>query len=621
MFNVRTLKLDLRHASLFAALATFVVANAVSAQSPSVTAVLSNSQVAVGETVQLQIRITGGRNAEAPEKIAVNGLEINRTGTSQRVEMNNFNVNSSVIYDYTILPLKAGTFKIPPQTIRVANTSLRTPELTLNVADSKTGGSTRSTQSAQTANASKLAFAELIVAKKTAFVGEMVPVEIRLGFDPRAHPKLVDGPEISGQGFTAQKLQQSGERLETIDGKSYDVVTFKTAIAAARAGKFEVGPVKAKAQVLVSRRPSAPSRSRSPFDLFNLDDPFADPFFADPFGQFGERRVMEINSEPVAFEVKSLPPNSPPGFSGAIGNFTLATEAKPTKVQAGDPITVTSTISGRGNFDRVTVPGLEDERGWHKYPPSSKFKQDDDVGISGAKTFETVFSPSEKKQAIPPFVFGYFDPVKESYVTLRSDPIPIQVEGGAAPATTAAVPATASATPATIAAKTSSKPQDILYQLTERPSRSQSFAPLYARPVFWSAQIIPLLGLLGFLGWRIRQRRLGDREARRRAGLQQESVELLRRLRRSELSPQEYFSDASRAVRIKTALAKNMDPNAVDAETAAAVFELGENERAQLHRLFQRSDELRYSGRANGAGTILREDRRQVLELIESLHV
>jgi len=38
-----------------------------------------------------------------------------------------------------------------------------------------------------------------------------------------------------------------------------------------------------------------------------------------------------------------------------------------------------------------------------------------------------------------------------------------------------------------------------------------------------------------------------------------------------------------------------------------------------LRRLFQRSDELRYSGRPNGSGTILREDREQVLELIESL--
>ena len=172
-----------------------------------------------------------------------------------------------------------------------------------------------------------------------------------------------------------------------------------------------------------------------------MDDPFSDPFFANPFSQFGERREVEIKSDPVALEVKPLPTGAPPGFSGAIGNFTMTTDAKPKSVQVGDPITVTSTITGRGNFDRVGAPVIEDERGWHKYPPSSKFAKDDEVGISGTKTFETVLSPNEKKQSLPVMEFAYFDPVKEQYATLRSDPIAINVEGGAvAAASPVAVP-------------------------------------------------------------------------------------------------------------------------------------------------------------------------------------
>ena len=267
-------------------------------------------------------------------------------------------------------------------------------------------------------SAGDLIFAELIVPKKTAYVGEIVPVQIRMGFDARVHPRLTEPPDITGQGFTAQKLQQSSQNLETINGRPFEVVTFKTAIAAARAGKFEIGPVKAKAQVVVPRRRNAP-RSRSPFDLFDLDDPFSDPFFSNPFAQLGERRDIQISSDPVALEVKPLPPNAPSSFSGAIGSFTMATDAKPKSVQVGDPITVTTTISGRGNFDRVNAPLLEDERGWHKYPPSSKFKQDDEVGISGIKTFEMVVSPNENKQSLPVLAFSYFDPAKEQYVTLQ----------------------------------------------------------------------------------------------------------------------------------------------------------------------------------------------------------
>src|SRR5213595_1766492 len=505
--------------AVFVALVAFFETDSASAASSGVTAVLSNSEAAVGATVQLQIRVIGARSADAPENIAVNGLEIHRTGTSQHFEMNNFNVTSSVIYDYTVMPLQAGTFIIPPQTIRVGNNLLRTPELRLNVADSP-GRSVRSSQTAQPANATKLVFAELIVPKKTAYVGEIVPVEIRLGFDPRAHPKLLEGPEISGQGFTAQKLQQSGENLETINGRSYDVVTFKTAIAAARAGKFEIGPIKAKAQVLTARRPNTP-RSRSPFDLFNLDDPFSDPFFSEPFSQFGERREVEINSEPVAFEVKPLPQNAPPSFSGAIGNFTMTTDAKPKSVQVGDPITVTSTISGRGNFDRVNAPAIEDEHGWHKYPPSSKFKQDDEVGISGAKTFETVLSPNEKKETLPVLAFSYFDPVKEQYVTLRSEPVAITVQGTAAATQNVASSRPASVAPAPAAPRlaVTTKPADILYQLTERPAATESFAPLYTRPVFWIAQLVALLVVIGFAGWNVHRAKADNREARRIAAL------------------------------------------------------------------------------------------------------
>src|SRR6266436_4458479 len=459
---------------ILALFAVIGIAQIARADPPSVTAVLSNSEVTVGETVELQIKVTGPGDARPPEEISIDGLEIHSTGTSRQFEIHNFATNSSVTYNYTILPLRAGRFTIPPQIIRAGGQVLKTPELVLNVADTAGQATTsrpgRTTQR-QSTTAGDLAFAELIVPQKTAYVGEIVPVQIRMGFDPRVRPRLIEPPEITGQGFTAQKLQESGQNSETINGRPYDVVTYKTAIAAARAGKFEVGPLKAKAQVLVPRARSAPRpRSRSPFDLFDLDDPFSDPFFSNPFAQMGERREVEIKSEPVALEVKPLPPKAPPSFSGAIGNFTMATDANPKSLQVGDPITVTTAISGRGNFDRVNAPVVEDERGWHKYPPSSKFKQDDEVGISGTKTFETVLSPNEKKQTVPVLAFSYFDPAKEQYVTLRSESIAITVQGGA-PATqniTASQPASASPAKA-VAPQSTEKPQDILYQLTDRP--------------------------------------------------------------------------------------------------------------------------------------------------------
>ena len=604
---------------LFGALIAFASPQCALAEYPNVTAVLSNSEATVGQMVQLEIKVSGANSAKVPD-ISLDGLEIRQTGTSHQIELHNMSSTSTAVYIYTILPLKPGTFKIPPQEVRVGNSLLPTPELTLNVVGSpgRQAAPNRGS-SGSSVNAGKLAFAELVVPKKAAYVGEVIPAVIRLGFATRL--VSLDGPQIAGQGFTMQKLQGSDQpQMESINGRQFAVYTFKTAIAAARPGKLDIGPVKATARLVVPSQ-SRSSRSRSPFDIFNMDDFFSDPYFADPFGR-SEKQDVPLESELVTLEVKPLPSNPPVNFSGAIGNFSMTVDANPKSVQVGDPITVTSAISGRGNFDRVSAPALEDEHGWHKYPPSSKFKQDDEVGISGAKSFETVLSPNEKKPAIAPFLFSFFDPVKEQYVTLKSDAIPIRVEGGPALASSAAASPPGSATPATttaLAAKPTPKPQEILYQLTDRPAHAQSFIPLYARSNFWLAQIIPLLGLVGFVGWKARQIRMGNREAQRIAALNHESAELMRKLRRADASPYEYYLDASRAVQVKTALAKNVEPNVVDVEMAGTAFQLDENSRRQLRQLFARSDELRYSGTGNGGRTLSPESRREVLDLIEHL--
>src|SRR6266496_6113449 len=122
-------------AFLIGTVAAILAASSTFADSPNVTAVLSNSEVAVGETVELQIKVTGPGDARPPEEISIDGLEIHSTGTSRQFEIHNFATSSSVTYNYTILPLRAGRFTVPPQIIRAGGQVLKTPELMLNVAD------------------------------------------------------------------------------------------------------------------------------------------------------------------------------------------------------------------------------------------------------------------------------------------------------------------------------------------------------------------------------------------------------------------------------------------------------------------------------------------------------
>ena len=606
-------------------LAVFLPALPLFADQPTVTAVLTSSETEIDRPVQLQIKVTGDSNATPPEDIAVDGLDIRYTGQSQLVEGRNFKFTYSFVYNYTILPLKAGTFTIPPQAVRTSNGALRTPALTLNVASNDDGTTTSRRGGGGGSNAideKKIAFAELIIPKTSAYVGEIIPAEIRLGISSRVPHRLIEGATLSGQGFTAQRMPNPQQTIESVNGRSYEVVTFKTAITAVRSGRLELAAKDAKAIVQVPRRASR-ARPRSPFDIFGMDDPFSDPFFNDPLAGMGEQREIKFSSETTTLEIKPLPPNAPVNFSGAVGIFSLTTDVKPKTAQIGDPLTVTANISGRGNFDRVSAPVLESERGWHTYPPGSSFKPNDDIGISGTKAFEMVLTPNEQKKAVPPLIFSYFDPLKENYVTLKSDQMPVVVEGGSAPPGNPAI-ASASTTPPPATARPTAAPQgpDILYQLTDHGGWGMDFTPIFRRPVFWAAQAIPLLGLIGFFGWEMRKRRLQNREGQRRAAWEQETAELQRRLRHTTDPPDKYFAEALRVVQLKTALAsrsRRIEPNTVDAETAVAAFGLPEEKSDRVRELFRRSDELRYSGRQNGNGNVAEQTRREVLDLIDSL--
>lgn len=595
----------------------------VCADSPTATAVLTSSETEVDRPVQLQIKITGDANAIPPNDIAVDGLDIRYTGQSQLVEGRNFRFTYSFIYNYTILPLKAGTFTISALPIQTKSGTLRTPALTLNVSPNEDGTiTTRRGGGAAGRSAideKQIAFAELVIPKTTVYVGETIPAQIRIGINSRVPHRFIDLPTLSGQGFTSQRMPNPEQKLESINGRPYEVVTLQTAITPVRSGKLEISAQDAKAIIQVPRRGG--SRARSPFDLFGMDDPFSDPFFNDPFAGMGEQKEMKFSSDTTTLEVKPLPPNAPRGFAGAVGHFNLTTDVKPKTAQIGDPLTVTATISGRGNFDRVNAPTLEDERGWHTYPPGSNFKAEDEIGINGTKTFELVLTPNEPKKAVPPLVFSYFDPLKEQYVTLKGDKLPVVVEGGAAPSATPMIAsARPSAPPAAARPTAAPQGQDILYQLTDHGRWGQTFKPVFREPIFWAAQALPFLGLIGFFGWEMRRRRLENRAGQRIAAWENETAELQRKLRRAGDPPDQYFAEALRVVQLKTALARQIEPNTVDAEAAVAAFDLPDEQRDRVRELFRRSDELRYSGRPNGNGTVSEETRREVLELIDHLN-
>lgn len=578
----------------------------------SVTATLSDDSTVAGEPVDLTVEIKGATSGQVPNKITADGLTITFNGQQHRMEWVNGVVTQSVSCDYAVQADKAGKFTIPAITVTVNGANYSTQPITLSVTagGGKSGGTAGAAPDAQAET--RYAFAELIAPEQTAYVGEAIPLEARFYFDQRARFGQLTPPDIKSEGFTIQKLADPQQQQVEKNGRNYTVVIFKTAVTPAKSGKLTLGPAELQCVAQLPQQQRAPRRTPRGVDDFFNDNLFNQMMSISPPQQ------VSVKSDPINFEVKPLPTaGQPANFEGAVGQFTLATDASPLKVNVGDPITLKLKVSGRGNFDRVTAPRIADERGWRAYPPSGKFTADDDVGISGSKTFELAVIPNEKKTKTPGIEFSYFDPVNGKYVTLKGDRPTITVEGAAPPVPV--VQATPSPTQPSSAQDTAKRANDIQYIMTGPAHWVTTFTPLFRQPVFWEAQAAPALALVGLIGFQARRKKARDLLARQLAEWRREQQGLMKILQRENADPAEFYDAATRYVQIAAARASHgarLAPESIGPGEALAALPLDEATGEGVQSIFNTHGELRYAG-VGATGRKLADARRQ--EVLETL--
>ena len=581
------------------------------AEEPSISATLSSVTASPGEPVELQITIQGSEKSDAPQ-VRADGLDIQYHGASTQIQMNNFDVSRSVKYTYTVLAQKEGTFTIPALQIKAGGKKLSTQPLQLKVTGSG-GGQTAGAADGSGAD-TRFAFAEWVLPKTTAYVGEALPAELRLYVDNKVQCQLQQIPSVNGDGFTVQKMGQPQQRQITRDGREFALVIFKTAITPVKAGKLTLPAADINAIAVLPQKRSKMPRMPGFNDLFN--EQFLN-------GMINTPQQVTIRPEAVEMEIKPLPlTGKPADFSGAVGKFTLETKAAPLRIRAGDPVTVTAEVKGIGSFDRMNAPVLADEPGWRAYPPSGKFKADDEAGISGTKTFEMAAIPETAQTELPRLTFSFFNPSTEQYETLTGSRIPLTVDN--APASVPQPPAMAAATPVPSASATPPpvKVNDIQYIRVDSGRWGLSFEPLWRTRTFWLAQLLPFSALLALGGLQWRRTRLANGTVRREARLRQAREEAFRALRREQTSPADFYEAAIRTIQLATALhhSANLEPAAVDAEAACASRPLACEVSEGIRRIFAMHDELRYAGVGSGGSStqgVHPDQREQVLQILE----
>ena len=329
-------------------------------------------------------------------------------------------------------------------------------------------------------------------------------------------------------------------------------------------------------------------------------------------------------------EIKPLPPGKPADFSGAIGDFKLEAEADPHKAQAGDPVTVRLLLSGRGNFDRIAAPVLSDEHGLRTYPATSKFKADDEVNLSGIKTFEQVVIADGARSSLPAYHLSYLDPTTGKYGVARTlAPVPGGDRGRKhahadrcrerrARRQYPPRPPTPTPTPPPKPA------EDILYIRTDPgPARTAAdFLPPYRRRLgsgFWLAQWTALAAFLAapvIVGIVARAR---NEKARRLAQARRQQAELQRALQQENTGRAQFYEAATQLARLRAATAAGQPAGSLSVADICRAKGLDPQAAGSVEEMFHRHDELAYSGGRTAQEPVPADERRGVLATLETL--
>ena len=154
----------------------------------------------------------------------------------------------------------------------------------------------------------------------------------------------------------------------------------------------------------------------------------------DIFGQRINRQVPKvITAGKRTIKVKPLPEkNKPIGFTGAVGSFDLSYSLNKKVLKASESFQATLKVSGRGNLKLFGLPKITVPATLEVYEPEhTESVKTNLLGMQGSiQDTYTIVPEFQGNYPIPGVSFSYFDPNKQSYVTLSSKEYMVNVNEG-----------------------------------------------------------------------------------------------------------------------------------------------------------------------------------------------
>ncbi|MCK5942683.1 MAG: BatD family protein, partial [Planctomycetes bacterium] len=363
-------------------------------------------------------------NPRRPELPKVDGLRMQLLGPSRNsytfYDGRKLIEQVGVQYVLELQPSRPGEFEVPSFPIWTGTKEQRTPVLRLEAKQDLIGA--------------ELGFLELEVEPRRVYVHE--PVRVRLDYGVQQGVRLADAV-VDRYRYQDIEIQApwldsfpGGERLEVPqpdgetriavcnrlliragfdgdherEGQRWQHYSFERAFLPTRLGKIELPAPMLRFRVV--RRSSQRDR------------------FGRPLGQATENYY--VYGEPLELEVLPIPEEGrPTPYYGAVGRFTLEASLDRAQVRVGDSIKLTLTVRGRGNFEFLRLPELDDLEGFHKLGANEAERGADKVVV----TYDLTPLSADVRD-VPAIAWNFFDttPGVEAFVEVATTPLALDVQ-------------------------------------------------------------------------------------------------------------------------------------------------------------------------------------------------
>ena len=316
----------------------------------------------------------------------------------------------SKTYSYFLQPLKKGSIKIKQASIEIDGEEYKSLPIEVLITDSVSQPSESVTQYYNDDDIELRA----LISKGSPYLNEPITVIYKLYY--KAPINISDARETESpnyKDFWSQtiKIPQLKVQREIYKGQNYNVVEWrKVVLYPQKSGELEISPLSLNLVLDV------PTDKR---------DFFGNVIY-DQTSQIISTGMRRIN-------VKDLPLNNKPSsFTGAVGQFEFDLILNKSSLRATESFQAELKVKGEGNLKLFDLPDLLVPSSMELFEPQREESINTNLsGMSGSVTkLFTVIPRFQGSFPIEEVEFSYFDPQLESYKTLKSPRLTVDVFDG-----------------------------------------------------------------------------------------------------------------------------------------------------------------------------------------------